>query len=1212
MKRFLLFTILCSLTFSVFAKHVERREAADIAGIVISAQQLKDISDATVFNNLYIFSDDHSFVIISADDSYRPIVAYSNDSPFVFENMPDNIKYWLGSMNREIQYAIDSKIIPAEDIQAEWSDLRRGMMPAPKTRTSVHPLLQMQWGQDAPYNNMCPATTDDDGNCPVGCAATAMAQIMKYWEWPRQGTGSHSYTATGYGTQTANFGNTIYDWDNMPAIATTSSSTAQQNAVATLSYHCGVSLNMSYGDDGSGAYPSAVISALKTYFNYSNSISSASKNNYNLSQWINLLKTEINGGRPIHYSGWDTNDGGHSFVCDGYDENDKFHFNWGWNGSCDGYYAIGYLSPGQGGTGSGSGCYNVSNYILIGIQPNAASINTPSNLSASVDGKNVTLTWDAVAGADHYKVYRNGFVINSNVSETSFTDSNRPYGTFNYYVKSVKSDGNYSHASATASATVVFEIPTPTNLTASVSGNNIDLSWIAPENEDAVLKYADSDPSGYSYGTGTERAFYWGERFTPEQLAPFAGMAIQSVEIYHKHVNEYTLHIYRVVDGNLIELATKVYNTTNENSWFTITLSTPVAIDFTHDLIIATHSDNITHPAPFAFQDYGANAEYYSLDGIGFGPIGAGVSWLMKTNITDGTYTYNVYNDGVKIAENQTNPNYSYTESNNGFHEYYVTTNYFGNESQPSNSVFVPAGATRQFLGTNSTDWSTASNWKNNETPSTSDLVWVKNNVEINANTDINSLYINEGVTATVNSEKTLNITDDVENLSGTDGLVLESGANLVTNAADLQATVKRDINAAVSKDSWTGKWHFLSSPVEEQSVESFIEAASGGVINLPNEHGQVGDITIEQGVGGYDFYLYHEPTMTWANIKADPNEGQSLNLFFTENGSHNFVPGRGYLVSFDNSSTMPFKGTVNQGETTINLTADGAKLTGFNLIGNPYPCSIDWDAKSGWSRDVLGDNPYIWIYNDDLDQYGSYQLGNHGEGTNGVTNIIASCQGFFVKALNGGDLIINDGVKTTATGVFRKEKNNKTISIKVEGRNGSDEVMVCQTNERFNNAEKLYSRNEAVPSLYLKVDNENYSIVNVAENGSITIPMGFECGTTGKFTISSNSNIELIDKLTGNVTDLSSSSYEFYGSNADNHDRFLIRISNNSENDDFVYQNGNELIVSGNGNVQVIDCLGRVVINETVNNGRINVSCLNTGVYVVRMNGDVQKIVIK
>jgi len=685
MKKLLVFVMLCSLTFTMFAEHVGKNQAAEIAGVVLPNRQFNDISDAIIFSNLYIFSDDHSFVIVSADDSYRPIIAYSDNFPFVIENMPDNIRFWLGSMNNEIQYAIDNDIVATEEVESEWYYFRQGVLPTPKTRTSVLPLVHTHWDQGEPYNNLCPSKTNGDGNCPVGCGATAMAQVMKYWEWPRQGTGSHSYTSGVGGTQSANFGNTVYDWDNMVDQPTTSSPANQQEAVAKLSYHCGVSIDMQYGNNGSSAYPSDVIDALKTYFDYSNSISSKSKNNYSTNQWINLLKTEINAGRPILYSGWDNGGGGHGFICDGYDENNNFHFNWGWNGSCDGYYAIGYLSPGQGGIGSGSGCYNENNYILTGVQPNSASINAPSNVAASVNGRTVTLTWNAVSGAAHYKVYRDGFVINSNVSGTSFNDTNVTYGTHEYFVRSVKSNGNYSHASSKASATVTFEGPVPTGLTATVNGNNVNLSWTAPANETAVLKYGDGSSAG-SMGYGTPTDFYWGQRFTTSQLADYAGMAIQSVQVYHNESHQYTLYIYSFVNGQWSQVFSKVYNSTSANSWHTVNLTTPWVIDYEHDMIVAVYSADLSYPATYVTYTESSDGAMYSGDGNGFSTLG-GVSWLIKTNISDGNYTYSIYRDGNAITSNVIPTTYQDNGVAAGSHNYYVRTNYYGGLSNPSNTV---------------------------------------------------------------------------------------------------------------------------------------------------------------------------------------------------------------------------------------------------------------------------------------------------------------------------------------------------------------------------------------------------------------------------------------------------------------------------------------------------------------------------------------------
>ena len=154
-----------------------------------------------------------------------------------------------------------------------------------------------------------------------------MAQIMKFWNYPETGSGFHSYNHPAYGTLSANFGSTTYQWSLMPNVVSSSNS-----AVATLMYHCGVSVNMVYdiaAKGGSSAQTLDVAAALKTYFGYSSTVEGKYRKDYTDAQWIDLLKTELNAGRPVQYAGTGSS-GGHSFVCDGYNSNDFFHMNWGW------------------------------------------------------------------------------------------------------------------------------------------------------------------------------------------------------------------------------------------------------------------------------------------------------------------------------------------------------------------------------------------------------------------------------------------------------------------------------------------------------------------------------------------------------------------------------------------------------------------------------------------------------------------------------------------------------------------------------------------------------------------------------------------------------------------------------------------------------------------------------------------------------------------
>ncbi|MGC9336786.1 MAG: C10 family peptidase, partial [Candidatus Cloacimonadia bacterium] len=169
--------------------------------------------------------------------------------------------------------------------------------------------------------------------------AVAMAQIMRYHKYPEHGTGSSSYYYGPYGWISADFGNATYNWDNMPNYLTD-----YNDDVALIGFHCGVSVEMMYGPEGSGAYSSDVPYALINYFNYASSVSYEERWYYSDTQWENLLQTELSAKRPVYYSGSGSS-GGHAFVCDGYNGS-YFHFNWGWGGLYNGYFYLSALNPG--------------------------------------------------------------------------------------------------------------------------------------------------------------------------------------------------------------------------------------------------------------------------------------------------------------------------------------------------------------------------------------------------------------------------------------------------------------------------------------------------------------------------------------------------------------------------------------------------------------------------------------------------------------------------------------------------------------------------------------------------------------------------------------------------------------------------------------------------------------------------------------------------
>lgn len=301
----------------------------------------KEVADNQLF---YIFNseDADGYVIIAADNIATPVLGYSYSGSLDVDNMPDNLLWWLSEYEREIKWALAQGIEPTEDTKAEWEALSNTRK-AKQADVIVAPLIKTEWSQGNGYYNKCPYDSQAGIHCVTGCVATAMAQIMKYWEHPIKGRGSHSYSHTVYGEQFADFGNTTYDWANMPNDLGLFSSGTEIDAIATLMYHCGVAVDMDYGVDESKAMAWKAENAFRNYFSYSDEARMCSKVEYTLSEWQSKLKVQLILGRPLFYDGRGSN-GEHAFICDGFRSDDYFHFNWGWDRS-DGYYSLSALNP---------------------------------------------------------------------------------------------------------------------------------------------------------------------------------------------------------------------------------------------------------------------------------------------------------------------------------------------------------------------------------------------------------------------------------------------------------------------------------------------------------------------------------------------------------------------------------------------------------------------------------------------------------------------------------------------------------------------------------------------------------------------------------------------------------------------------------------------------------------------------------------------------
>ena len=335
---------------------------------------------------LYIFIlDPIGFIIVSGNDAAMPILGYSFENEFKEDGLPIQLDWMFDQYKNEIMELYANNSIASDEIRQKWN-LYSSQFNHQVSR-SVQPLLSCNWDQGSPWNDMCPEDSDGPGgNVLVGCVAVSMAQVMYYWGYPQVGSGDHGYNHWSYGYQYANFQDAFYDYDNMADNYGT-------DATALLLYHAGVSVNMGYGVDGSGAgvfgsNPSTYY-AMRNYFLFKNTMAQVFPEDYSTSVYRAILQEDLDNNRPIIYVGY-SNDGGHAWNIDGYDD-DYFHCNWGWGGYQNGYFLLSSLN----GFNSGQGA-------IINIEPQSLDVPnlmmTSNNLyELSGDGDGVINPGETVA-----------------------------------------------------------------------------------------------------------------------------------------------------------------------------------------------------------------------------------------------------------------------------------------------------------------------------------------------------------------------------------------------------------------------------------------------------------------------------------------------------------------------------------------------------------------------------------------------------------------------------------------------------------------------------------------------------------------------------------------------------------------------------------------------------------------------------------------------
>lgn len=304
----------------------------------------------------YIFSgnEDRGFVIVSGDDKLTPVIGYSENGDA--GEMPEALSLWLQEYSN---YVDEVRAGTAEPI----------IVPTKATGTNIAPMLKTSWDQGSPYNNYCPEVNNQ--KTPTGCTATAMAQIMKFHEWPQKGTKKITWynNVTGY-PETIDLTKSTYDWSNMLPHYRNGYTQVQADAVAKLMIDVGKAIESNYALSGTGSSDVKASYALVNYFDYSPDLFIARRHEYSHDEFITIIRNNLNAKQPILWCGYGQSySSGHAFVCDGIDENDMLHIDWGWNGAYNGYFNIGVMAPGGSGIGGGEDRYNVGQVIIANIKP---------------------------------------------------------------------------------------------------------------------------------------------------------------------------------------------------------------------------------------------------------------------------------------------------------------------------------------------------------------------------------------------------------------------------------------------------------------------------------------------------------------------------------------------------------------------------------------------------------------------------------------------------------------------------------------------------------------------------------------------------------------------------------------------------------------------------------------------------------------------------
>ena len=468
MNKHLLTCILATLfvcgATSLSAKPRTTEQAQQLAAQYLSSKHIKralpghsEFKTTAVFNALdkdaqpylYAVSEQNSFVLVSGDDRFAPVLGYSDNGSFNEQNMPENMRAWLQGYIDEMNYLNSINYQPS------------AVTATNEVKQSIAPMVTTKWNQGDPYNGLCPL--DGSNRSVTGCAATAMAQVVNYHMQNHNAPTAIKEAIEAYTTKSRQLsvsgvaaGTALPNKSLLLNTYGEDATDAQKTAVAQLMLYCGTSIQMDYTSGGSGAYTADAQYALVRNFGFDETVQAISRSEVSYARWIDLVYNELKQSRPVIYSGHSSG-GGHAFVADGYDSGDLFHINWGWGGSSDGYFALSVLNPdddGQiGASASGDG-YSSDQLIVIGIQINSGQTPTPKPVCMAmyltkVENKTVTYsTWNET-DATHSFDYGIGTIDNDgNITPVATSSVNDLKPGFGFSVRTHDVPTNTAYANS--------------------------------------------------------------------------------------------------------------------------------------------------------------------------------------------------------------------------------------------------------------------------------------------------------------------------------------------------------------------------------------------------------------------------------------------------------------------------------------------------------------------------------------------------------------------------------------------------------------------------------------------------------------------------------------------------------------------------------------------------------------------------------------------